>query len=74
MGISRATVGLMVASSVWIIYAAQLLQFLEYGIFIAASVYYAAHVMEQEDAVKRQSFVTGMLIFANVIASVVVII
>ncbi|MGN0342567.1 MAG: MFS transporter [Roseburia sp.] len=59
------------APSVEVLLAAQPLQFFGYGLFTAASVYYASRVVEPQDVVKGQAFVTGMLTLSCVLASAV---
>lgn len=58
------------APSVAILMVAQPIQFFGYGLFTAASVYYASRVVEAQDVVKGQAFVTGMLTLSSVVASI----
>jgi PPP family 3-phenylpropionic acid transporter len=57
------------ATSVPFIYAAFLFQLISFPIFLSASVHLVDEVMEKGEAVKGQSFVTGMITLSNVFAS-----
>ena len=59
----------MIAPSVAFIYAAFLFQLISFPIFLSASVYLVDEVMEKGEAVKGQSFVTGMITLSSVFAS-----
>lgn len=60
-----------IAPSVAFIYAAFLFQLISFPIFLSASVHLVDEVMEKGEAVKGQSFVTGMITLSNVFASLV---
>lgn len=57
------------ASSVSFIYVAFLFQLISFPIFLSASVHLVDEVMEKGEAVKGQSFITGMITLSNVFAS-----
>lgn len=57
------------ASSVAFIYVAFLLQLISFPIFLSASVHLVDEVMEKGEAVKGQSFITGMITLSGVFAS-----
>jgi len=57
------------APSVGLIYLAFLFQLISFPIFLSASVYLVDEVMEKGEAVKGQSFITGMITLSNVFAS-----
>ena len=57
------------ADSVPFIYAAFLFQLISFPIFLSASVHLVDEVMEKGEAVKGQSFITGMITMSNVFAS-----
>lgn len=56
------------ATSVPFIYAAFLFQLISFPIFLSASVHLVDEVMEKGEAVKGQSFITGMITLSNVFA------
>lgn len=58
-----------IASSVSFIYVAYLFQLISFPIFLSASVHLVDEVMECGEAVKGQSFVTGMITMSTVFAS-----
>jgi PPP family 3-phenylpropionic acid transporter len=58
-----------IAPSVAFIYAAFLFQLISFPIFLSASVHLVDEVMERGEAVKGQSFVTGMITLSGVFAS-----
>lgn len=58
-----------IAPSVAFIYAAFLFQLISFPIFLSASVHLVDEVMEKGEAVKGQSFVTGMITLSGVFAS-----
>ena len=60
-----------VAPSVAFIYVAFLFQLISFPIFLSASVHLVDEVMEKGEAVKGQSFVTGMITLSGVFASLV---
>jgi PPP family 3-phenylpropionic acid transporter len=57
------------ATSVTLIYVAFLFQLISFPIFLSASVHLVDEVMEKGEAVKGQSFITGMITLSNVFAS-----
>lgn len=57
------------ASSVTLIYVAQVLQIAAYALFIPASVYYVTQLVEKGDLVKGQALVTGAITLSSVFAS-----
>ena len=57
------------ATSVSFIYVAFLFQLISFPIFLSASVHLVDEVMEEGEAVKGQSFITGMITLSNVFAS-----
>jgi len=57
------------APTVGFIYLAFLFQLISFPIFLSASVYLVDEVMEKGEAVKGQSFITGMITLSNVFAS-----
>lgn len=57
------------APSVAFIYLAFLFQLISFPIFLSASVHLVDEVMEKGEAVKGQSFITGMITLSNVFAS-----
>lgn len=59
------------AGSVPTLYAATLFQLVTYGLFIPASVQYAAEVIAPQEAVKGQAFITSMLTLGTVISSLI---
>lgn len=58
-----------IATSVTFLYAAFLFQLISLPFFLSASVYLVDEVMEKGEAVKGQSFITGMMTLSNVFAS-----
>jgi PPP family 3-phenylpropionic acid transporter len=58
-----------IAPSVAFIYMAFLFQLISFPIFLSASVHLVDEVMEKGEAVKGQSFVTGMITLSSVFAS-----
>ncbi len=60
-----------IAPSVAFIYMAFLFQLISFPIFLSASVHLVDEVMEKGEAVKGQSFVTGMITLSGVFASLV---
>ena len=59
----------LLATSVTFIYVAFLFQLISFPIFLSASVHLVDEVMEKGEAVKGQSFVTGMMTLSSVFAS-----
>lgn len=57
------------AGSVSFIYLAFLFQLISFPIFLSGSVHLVDEVMEKGEAVKGQSFITGMITLSNVFAS-----
>lgn len=57
------------ASSMVLIYAAQVLQMLAFALFIPASVYYVTQLVDKVDLVKGQAMVTGAMTLSSVFAS-----
>ena len=57
------------ATSVAYIYVAFLFQLISFPIFLSASVHLVDEVMEKGEAVKGQSFITGMMTLSSVFAS-----
>lgn len=53
------------------LYAATMFQVVTYGLFIPASVQYALDVIEPQDAVKGQAFITAMLTLGTVFSSLI---
>lgn len=58
----------MAASSVWMLYAAQIFQFCSYALFIPASIYYVNEIIRKENLAKGQAFMTSAITFGGVIA------
>lgn len=58
-----------IAPSVFFIYLAFLFQLISFPIFLSGSVHLVDEVMEKGEAVKGQSFITGMITLSNVFAS-----
>lgn len=63
------TAATMLATSVWMLYAAQVLQFCSYAFFIPASIYYVNELIQEKDLAKGQAFVTSAITFGGVLAS-----
>lgn len=61
----------LLAGSVGMIYATQLLQVGGYALFIPASVYYVGKLLDRADMVKGQSLVTTAITLGGVFASVI---
>lgn len=59
------------AGSIPALYGATMFQVVTYGLFIPASVQYALEVIEPQDAVKGQAFVTSMLTLGTVVSSLI---
>lgn len=59
----------MQATNIWMLYAAQLLQFCSYALFIPASVFYVNQVVKKEDLAKGQAFITSANALGGVVAS-----
>lgn len=57
------------ASSVALIYVAQILQIAAYALFIPASVYYVTQLVDKADMIKGQAMVTGAITLSSVFAS-----
>lgn len=57
------------AGSVSALYGATMFQVVTYGLFIPSSVQYALEVIEPQDAVKGQAFITAMLTLGTVVSS-----
>lgn len=58
-----------IAGSVSFIYLAYLFQLISFPIFLSAAIHLVDEVMEKGEAVKGQSFVTGMITMSTVFAS-----
>lgn len=59
----------LLAPNVWMIYIAQLLQFASYAFYIPASIYYVNVLIDKNDMVKGQAFMTGAVSLAGVVGS-----
>jgi len=59
----------MLAGSVMMLYAAQILQMFSYAIFTLASVYYAEQKMEEQDKVTGQSYMTASVSIGAVLGN-----
>ncbi|WP_041138056.1 MFS transporter [Beduini massiliensis] len=59
----------LVATNMPMIYMAQVLQMGAYALFVPASVYYVNQIIEKNDMVKGQSFLTTSMTLAGVFAS-----
>lgn len=59
----------MLATSVWMLYAAQIVQFISYALFIPASIYYVNETVNKDDLAKGQAFVTSAITLGGVTAS-----
>ena len=57
------------ATSVAIIYLAQVIQIAGYALFIPASVYYVSRLIDKSDMIKGQALVTGAITISGVFAS-----
>ncbi len=57
------------AANVWALYAAQLLQFPSYALFIPASIFYVNEVIDRDDSTKGQAFMTSAITLGGVAAS-----
>lgn len=57
------------ATSVAIIYLAQVIQIAGYALFIPASVYYVSRLIDKSDMIKVQALVTGAITISGVFAS-----
>lgn len=64
-------VALYLADSVAMIYAAQVLQFASYALYIPASVHYVSKLFGKADTVKGQSLITTATTLGNVFASLI---
>ncbi|MDD3167901.1 MAG: MFS transporter [Eubacteriales bacterium] len=64
----KVTLTLM-ATSVTFLYVAFLFQLISFPIFLSSSVHLVDEVMEKGEAVKGQSFITGMITLSSVFAS-----
>lgn len=62
-------VATMLAPSVPVLYAVQILQFGAYALFVPASVYYANEIVPEKDLAKGQAALTSASTFGGVIAS-----
>lgn len=59
----------MLATNVWMLYAAQMFQFSSYALFIPASVYYVNEIIKKDDMAKGQAFMTSAITLGGVAAS-----
>lgn len=59
----------LLASNVWTLYAAQMLQFCSYAFFIPASVFYVNEIVCKDDLAKGQAFMTSAITVGGVAAS-----
>lgn len=59
----------VVATNVWMLYAAQIFQFGAYALFIPASIYYVNRIIAEEDSIKGQAFMTSAITLGGVGAS-----
>lgn len=57
------------ASNIGMLYAAQLLEFSSYALFIPASIYYVNRIIKAEDLTKGQAFLTSATTIGSVAAS-----
>ncbi len=57
------------ASNIWLLYAAQLLEFFSYALFVPASIYYVNRIIKEEDRTKGQAFITSAITIGSVVAS-----
>lgn len=62
---------LLNASSVWMVYVAQLLQFITFALYASASVYYTNETMEESDKVTGQALMSGVATVGSVIGNLV---
>lgn len=62
---------LLNASSVWMVYAAQLLQFITFALYASASVYYTNETMEESDKVTGQALMSGVATVGSVIGNLI---
>lgn len=58
------------ASTIGILYAAQLLEACSYALFIPASIYYVNELLKKEDLIKGQAFMTSAVTLGGVAASI----
>ncbi|MBW7573215.1 MFS transporter [Caproiciproducens faecalis] len=65
------TVITMLATNVWMLYAAQLFQFSSYALFIPASIYYVNEIIKKDDLAKGQAFMTSAITLGGVAASLI---
>ena len=65
------TVATLLAPSVGAIYAAQILQFIAFGLMVPASVYYVERLMPAADRVKGQAYMTMTSTLGNVSGSLI---
>lgn len=59
------------AGTMEMLYVAQMLQILGFGLFIPATVFYVQQIMREDDAVKGQSMITMAITLGGVFASIV---
>lgn len=59
------------ADSISLLYVAQLFQMVSFGLFLPAAVYYVKQIMEEQDSIKGQAFVTIAITLGAVFASLV---
>lgn len=62
---------LLNASSVWMVYVAQLLQIVTFALYASASVYYTDSVMAEEDKVTGQALMSSVATVGSVIGNLV---
>ena len=58
----------LLATNVWMLYAAQIFQFTSYALFIPASVYYVNEIIKKDDLAKGQAFMTSAITLGGVTA------
>ncbi len=59
----------LLATNVWMLYAAQILQCSSYALFIPASIYYVNEIIIRNDLAKGQAFMTSAITLGGVAAS-----
>ena len=69
LGFLLKAAAIWMAGSVLLVHASQLLQALSFAILIPASVYYSDEVMEEQDRVKGQAFITAAITVGGMVGN-----
>lgn len=63
------SLGTLIAPNIPVFYGVQVLQMMGWGLIAAASVYYVNAIMEEQDAIKGQAYITMTYTLGSVIGS-----